>query len=188
MPSPLSYSLPTQSGVHQTRTCLTGHSSLRGRHLPPRSARLNPISYDDAILYPHPKAVRARLALSEEQPAEEVYYSQQPVEEVVYSETTVIADDSASDDYEKYQKEEKQHKHKQHLGEAGAIAAGAFALYEKHEAKKDPEHAHRHKIVEEVAAAVAVGSGGFAFHEHHEKKEAKEDAEEASGKKHHHLF
>jgi len=30
-------------------------------------------------------------------------------------------------EYERY-KEEKEHKHKQHLGEAGAIAAGAFAL------------------------------------------------------------
>ena len=60
--------------------------------------------------------------------------------------------------------------------------------HEKHEAKKDPEHAHRHKIEEEVAAAVAVGSGGYAFHEHHEKKEAKKEDEEAHGKKHHHLF
>ena len=61
--------------------------------------------------------------------------------------------------------------------------------YEKHEAKKDPEHAHRHKIEEEIAAAAAVGSGGYAFHEHHEKKKDHKDAEEASGeKKHHHLF
>lgn len=42
--------------------------------------------------------------------------------------------------------------------------------YEKHEAKKDPEHAHRHKIEEELAATAAVGAGGYAFHEHHEKK------------------
>jgi hypothetical protein len=61
--------------------------------------------------------------------------------------------------------------------------------YEKHEAKKDPEHAHRHKITEEVAAAAAVGAGGYVFHEHHEKKKDHKDAEEASGeKKHHHLF
>lgn len=60
--------------------------------------------------------------------------------------------------------------------------------YEKHQAGKDPENAHRHKIAEEVAAVAAVGSGGFAFHEHHEKKEAKEQDEEAHGKKHHHLF
>ena len=60
--------------------------------------------------------------------------------------------------------------------------------YEKHEAKKDPEHAHRHKIGEEIGAVAALGAGGFAFHEHHEKKEAKEDEEEAEGKKKHHFF
>lgn len=62
------------------------------------------------------------------------------------------------------------------------------AQYEKHEAKKDPEHAHRHKIEEEVAAAAAVGSGGFAFHEHHEKKKDHKEAEEAGGEKKHHFF
>lgn len=46
--------------------------------------------------------------------------------------------------------------------------------YEKHQAKKDPENAHRHKIKEEIAATAAVGAGGYVFHEHHEKKEAKE--------------
>ena len=35
---------------------------------------------------------------------------------------------TGEDEYERYKKEEKEHKHKQHLGEAGAIAAGAFAL------------------------------------------------------------
>lgn len=60
--------------------------------------------------------------------------------------------------------------------------------HEKHESKKDPEHAHKHKIEEEIAAAAAVGSGGFTYHEHHEKKEAKKEDEEAHGKKHHHLF
>ncbi|ONK77523.1 uncharacterized protein A4U43_C02F7460 [Asparagus officinalis] len=68
------------------------------------------------------------------------------------------------------------------------LLPGAFALYEKHESKKDPEHAHRHKIEEEIAAAAAVGGGGYAFHEKHERKEAREEAEEAHGKKHHHLF
>ncbi|XP_020111060.1 abscisic stress-ripening protein 3-like [Ananas comosus] len=48
----------------------------------------------------------------------------------------------------------------------------AFAMYERHEEKKDPEQAHKHKIEQEVAEAVAVGGAGFAFHEHHEKKEA----------------
>ncbi|XP_028074660.1 uncharacterized protein LOC114277039 [Camellia sinensis] len=60
-------------------------------------------------------------------------------------------------------------------GELGAVAAGTFALYKKHQSKKDPEHAHKHKIEEEIAAEAAVGSGGYAFHEHHEKKNAKEE-------------
>jgi hypothetical protein len=155
-------------------------------------------------------------------------------ESAEYTEATVTEVVSTGEnEYDEY-KEEKQHKHKQHLGEAGAIAAGAFALvrsppirsslssiyihkwtartnniyinrtnwmmitdhlvwrgraqYEKHEAKKDPEHAHRHKIEEEVAAAAAVGSGGFAFHEHHEKKKDHKEAEEAGGEKKHHFF
>ncbi|KAI6706178.1 hypothetical protein NL676_009140 [Syzygium grande] len=58
-----------------------------------------------------------------------------------------------------YRKKEKHHKHLQQLGELGAVTAGAFALHEKHQAKKHPEHAHRHKIEEEIAAAVAVGGG-----------------------------
>ncbi|PKU68971.1 Abscisic stress-ripening protein 1 [Dendrobium catenatum] len=95
------------------------------------------------------------------------------------TEETTVAD---------YEKETKEHKKKEHLGEAGALAAGAFALYEKHESKKHPEQGHRHKIEEEVAAAVGVASGGYAFHEHHEKKEAKEEEEEAEGKKKHHFF
>nr|ACN39921.1 unknown [Picea sitchensis] len=70
------------------------------------------------------------------------------------------------------------------------MAAGAYALYEKHESKKDPENARRHRIEEEVAATAAVGSGGYAFHERHEKKQDEEEAEEAEGgRKHrHHLF
>ncbi|KAJ7554564.1 hypothetical protein O6H91_06G145600 [Diphasiastrum complanatum] len=74
------------------------------------------------------------------------------------------------------------HKRHEHIGEAAALAAGTYALYEKHRAKKDPENAHRHKVEEEIAAAAAVGAGGYVFHEHHEKKHAKE-AE--GGKKHH---
>ncbi|KAJ6817258.1 uncharacterized protein M6B38_411940 [Iris pallida] len=63
-----------------------------------------------------------------------------------------------------------------------------FVQYEKHESKKDPEHARKHRIEEEIAAAAAVGSGGYAFHEKHEKKEAKEEAEEYGEKKKHHFF
>ncbi|BBN67690.1 hypothetical protein Prudu_154S000900 [Prunus dulcis] len=50
--------------------------------------------------------------------------------------------------------------------------------YEKHEAKKDPEHARRHRIEEEIGATGAVGSGGYAFHEHHEEKESKREEED----------
>ncbi|OEL16775.1 Protein SET DOMAIN GROUP 41 [Dichanthelium oligosanthes] len=99
-----------------------------------------------------------------------------------YNKSSGGADDeygSSRDDSEKYRKEEKEHKHKEHLGETGALGAGAFALYERHEAKKDPEHAQRHKIEEGVAAVAALGGGGLAFHEHHDKKEAKDEAEDA---------
>jgi hypothetical protein len=50
--------------------------------------------------------------------------------EGVYTSETVTTEVVAGgqDEYERYKKEEKQHKHKQHLGEAGALAAGAFAL------------------------------------------------------------
>ncbi|TKY46070.1 Abscisic stress-ripening protein 1 [Spatholobus suberectus] len=81
----------------------------------------------------------------------------QPVDTSVYSETTFYAAGNEVD----YKKEEKHHKNLEHLGEMGAVAAGAFALHEKHKARKDPEHAHRHKIEEEIAAAAAVGAGGF---------------------------
>nr|ABR18403.1 unknown [Picea sitchensis] len=64
-------------------------------------------------------------------------------------------------EYERSQKEEKHHKRMEHVGELGTMAAGAYALYEKHETKKDPENAGRHKIEEEIAAAAAVGSGGM---------------------------
>ncbi|KAE9446148.1 hypothetical protein C3L33_21954, partial [Rhododendron williamsianum] len=98
-----------------------------------------------------------------------------------YSESTTVAAVAVEEPQHDYEREEKQHKTREHLGELGAIAAGAFALHEKHKAKKDPEYAHKHKIEEEIAAAVAVGAGGYAFHEHHEKKEAKEEG------KHHHF-
>ncbi|CAO1941044.1 unnamed protein product [Urochloa humidicola] len=73
---------------------------------------------------------------------------------------------------EQFRREEKEHKHKERLGEFGALAGGAFALYEGHRAKKDPEHAQRHKIEAGVATAAALGAGGYAYHEHREQKEA----------------
>ncbi|GMH06707.1 hypothetical protein Nepgr_008547 [Nepenthes gracilis] len=63
--------------------------------------------------------------------------------------------------------EMKHHKHLEHLAEAGALAAGAYAMHEKHQIKRDPQHAHRHKVAEEVAVTIAVGAAGFSLHEHH---------------------
>jgi hypothetical protein len=110
-------------------------------------------------------------------------YSTDGVNDYVDSTTTVVAVEQPD-----YEKDEREAKHHERLGELGAVAAGAFALHEKHKSQKDPEHAHKHKIEEEIAAAAAVGAGGYAFHEHHEKKEAKEGEREAEGKKHNHLF
>ncbi|XP_055835937.1 abscisic stress-ripening protein 1-like [Solanum dulcamara] len=87
-----------------------------------------------------------------------------------------------------YEKEVKHHNHLEKIGELGAVSAGAYALHEKHEAKKDPEYAHKHKIQEEIAAAATVGGGGFAFHEHHDKKDAKKEEKKADGGHHHRLF
>ena len=61
----------------------------------------------------------------------------------------------------------------------------AYLQHEKHEAKKDPEHAHRHKLMEHGAEAAAVGGVGFAIHEHHEKKEAKHEYKDHHQLHHH---
>ncbi|KAJ8531284.1 hypothetical protein K7X08_026718 [Anisodus acutangulus] len=57
-----------------------------------------------------------------------------------------------------YKKEVKHHSHLEKIGGLGAVAAGAFALHEKHKAKKDVENAHKHKIQEGIAAVAAVGA------------------------------
>ncbi|MCO5577537.1 hypothetical protein L7F22_031368 [Adiantum nelumboides] len=62
------------------------------------------------------------------------------------------------------------HNRNEHMAEVGAVTAGAFAMYEAHEAKVDPLHAQRHKLEAEVAGAAALGSAAYAFHEHREKK------------------
>ncbi|KAH9309977.1 hypothetical protein KI387_037888 [Taxus chinensis] len=79
-----------------------------------------------------------------------------------YVEQTTV-DYGREEEYDKARKDEKHHKHKEHTAELGTAAAGAFALYEKHRAKKDPENAHRHKIEEEIAAAAAVGMWWFCI-------------------------
>ncbi|CAL5442111.1 unnamed protein product [Camellia sinensis] len=95
-----------------------------------------------------------------------------------YSESTGVYGTTAPHFFEEtpdYEKKVKQHKHREQRGDLGAVVAGTFALYKKHQSKKDPEHAHKHKIEEEIAAEAAVGSGGYAFCEHYEKKNAKEE-------------
>lgn len=104
---------------------------------------------------------------------------------IVYSGTTTAYKFNELE-YDKARKDEKHHKRMEHLGEMGAVAAGAFAMHEKHQVKKDPENAHRHKIEEKIAAAVAVGAGAYAVHEHHKREESKKKAKEIHGKKHHH--
>ncbi|KAL8171919.1 hypothetical protein V2J09_023725 [Rumex salicifolius] len=76
-------------------------------------------------------------------------------------------------------KEMKHHKHLEGLAKTGVVLAGAYAMHEKHKAKKDPENAHKHRIREEVAATVAVGATGFAFHEHHKVKELNKEKSHA---------
>nr|QPO15910.1 late embryogenesis abundant protein 17 [Leymus chinensis] len=71
-----------------------------------------------------------------------------------------------------YKREEKQHKNRERVGEAGALATGAFAMYEGYEAKKDPAHARKHQIEAGVAGTAALGAGGYAYHEHREQKQA----------------
>ncbi|KAF3796478.1 hypothetical protein EJ110_NYTH01500 [Nymphaea thermarum] len=75
----------------------------------------------------------------------------------------------------------KHHKHMQRLAKVGTVTAGAYALHEKHKAKKDPENAHSHRI-KEIAATVAVGGVVLVMHEHHEKKAAKKKIKEEKKK------
>uniref|UniRef100_A0A453GTA8 Abscisic stress ripening n=1 Tax=Aegilops tauschii subsp. strangulata TaxID=200361 RepID=A0A453GTA8_AEGTS len=70
-----------------------------------------------------------------------------------------------------YKKEVQQHKNRERVGEAGALAAGAFSLYEGYEAKKDPAHARKHQIEAGLAGVAAAGAGGYAYHEHREQKQ-----------------
>ncbi|CAN6481220.1 unnamed protein product [Victoria cruziana] len=80
----------------------------------------------------------------------------------------------------------KHHKHMGLLGKVGTVTAGAYALHEKHQAKKDPENARAHRMKEEIAVTVAVGSAVLVMHEHHEKKAAKKKMKEEKKKGSHH--
>ncbi|CAM6106781.1 unnamed protein product [Calypogeia fissa] len=87
--------------------------------------------------------------------------------------------------------EEKQKKH-EHLGEAVALGSAAFAAYEHHQVKVDPQHAAKHRREEHKAEAVALGAGGYTLHEHHEVRHdhQQQQIHPAQGhqheKKHHH--
>ncbi|CAM6092273.1 unnamed protein product [Calypogeia fissa] len=90
--------------------------------------------------------------------------------------------------------EEEKHKKHEQLGEAVALGSAAFAAYEHHEVKVDPQHAGRHRHEEHIAEAVALGAGGYTLHEHHEVRhdhqqqllQAAPGYYPAQGHKHHH--
>lgn len=97
----------------------------------------------------------------------------------------------------------QRHARNERIAEVGAAAAGAFAMYEMHEAKVDPAHARRHKLEAELAGAVALGAAGYAYHEHREKQKSERIVQDLTsggsrhghkhhndghGKKHHHHF
>ncbi|CAM6088761.1 unnamed protein product [Calypogeia fissa] len=63
--------------------------------------------------------------------------------------------------------EEEKHKKHEHLAEAVALGTGAFAAYEHHKVKVDPQHAGKHMREEHIAEAVALGAGGYSLYEHH---------------------
>jgi len=111
------------------------------------------------------------------------YGQQDPVVTDVYQATYPTEDGIAQD-----RVEVRRHKREEEEAGFGGMAAGAYALYERHEEKKDPEHAARHKLEEELAGAGAVGAEGFAFHERHEKREGRKNEEELSGEKKHGWF
>lgn len=85
--------------------------------------------------------------------------------------------------------QEHKHKHHEHMAELGALGAGAFALYEHHEVKVDPEHAGRHRIEEQIAGAAALGGGGYAVYEHQQvRHDHKAEKQQEGHKKHHGFF
>ncbi|CAM6089498.1 unnamed protein product [Calypogeia fissa] len=68
--------------------------------------------------------------------------------------------------HNEYYQEDKHKKH-EHLGEAVALGSAAFAAYEHHKVKVDPQHAGKHMREEHIAEAVALGAGGYSLYEHH---------------------
>ncbi|KAI5069532.1 hypothetical protein GOP47_0016148 [Adiantum capillus-veneris] len=52
------------------------------------------------------------------------------------------------------------------FGELGAAPDGAFAVYEGHKTKSDPNHATKHKHEAEAAALGAFAPSGYAYSQH----------------------
>jgi hypothetical protein len=103
--------------------------------------------------------------------------------------TTVVVQDNSLADAEKRAALEKAQKRNEHLAEFGALATGAFALYEQHQTKVDPQNAQRHRIEEAIAGAAALGTGGYAVYEHHQvSSEKKEDVKAHPEQQKHHGF
>ncbi|CAK9191559.1 unnamed protein product [Sphagnum troendelagicum] len=92
--------------------------------------------------------------------------------------TEVVTTRATLDDGSIAETHKRTHKREEVVGGLGALAAGAFAVYERHEMEEDPENAARHKLEMEVAAGVAVTGAGVGLYGHHEKEEAEEDREE----------
>lgn len=105
------------------------------------------------------------------------------------TQTTVVVQDTSQVDPEKRAALEKAQKRNEHLAEFGALASGAFALYEQHQTKVDPQNAQRHRIEEAIAGAATLGTGGYAVYEHHQvSTEKKEDAKAHPEQQKHHGF
>ncbi|CAM6092272.1 unnamed protein product [Calypogeia fissa] len=63
--------------------------------------------------------------------------------------------------------EEEKYKNNEQLAEAVALGSAAFAAYEHHKVKIDPQHAGKHRREEHIAEAVALGVGAYSLYEHH---------------------
>ncbi|XP_044973522.1 uncharacterized protein LOC123441065 [Hordeum vulgare subsp. vulgare] len=98
-------------------------------------------------------------------------YGQNDGRTMAYTTTTTESFGGGEQGQGYYKKEVTQHKNRERIGEAGALAAGGFALYEGYEAKKDPAYAGKHQIEAGLAGAAAVGAAGYTYHQHREQKQ-----------------
>ncbi|CAM6123419.1 unnamed protein product [Calypogeia fissa] len=113
-------------------------------------------------------------------------YGNQPVSETVAYQQTYETDQGIATS----RAEVTKHKREEEVAGFGGLAAGAYALYEKHQEKVDPEHAARHKLEAEIGGAGFLGGEAAALYERHEKKNSQEkldsyeDSLESGEKKH----